>query len=770
MTSLKPVDPTNVETALSVSIVGRVQGIGYRPVLARLAKALGLKGWVVNTAQGVHVCVEGPSRQIESFVSTCAAACPIGGHVESLQTESVPYSHADSFQIIEGFRQGNLSTPVPLDRVVCQACRDEVADPHDRRFQYWLSSCSDCGPRYSIIDQMPYERSSSAMVDFDMCETCRGEYQQSSDRRFHAQTTCCPQCGPTLSGLDRAVDCLRSGGILGVKGLGGYQLMVDATAEASIRRLRERKGRLSKPLAVMVASLDDARKWASLRPCDEAELCGPAGPIVICPLERTGPGNEKLPHGITCGLNSLGILLPTTPLHVWLADQLSPLVVTSANLEGQPIVYRDHPAHDSPGPLADVWIDHNRPIRRPIDDSVVQHAGGKRTTIRAARGLAPLSLPLPARLLRHHVLAVGGHQKVAIAWCNGHQAILGPHLGDMDTTQSRHRFIAQVADGCTLSGCEPVAVAHDWHPDYFTTQWARDFADKRALRTIAVQHHHAHIASGILEVGWYDQPVLGIAWDGTGLGTGDRLWGGESLVASLDGFHRVVSLRPWRLPGGDIAITQPWRSAAAMLADVHAWDGACQRWHALPPDKRPLAQVILSDNLPGIWTTSMGRLFDAVAALVLSPKVAGQPVGYEGELAAMLESLCDRGADGHYRLPIRSMSAESTDVDYELDWRPLISDLVDDLSRETPRPTVAMRFHRTLARAAGEISRLFPELPVVLAGGVFQNRILLELISAELESTGVRLAVPSQIPLNDGGLAAGQLAIALAQWETTACV
>ncbi|MBX3422273.1 MAG: carbamoyltransferase HypF [Pirellulaceae bacterium] len=755
--------------ALRLTLLGQVQGIGYRPALARLAEQLDLHGWVANTPHGVQVHVEGQPDKIRRFTELCTATCPEGGHVADMLLESAPPSHTCSFHIVEHSLPVNLRTSVPVDRVVCGACRQEIANTDNHRYGYWLTSCSQCGPRYSIIETMPYERFSSSMAAFEMCDVCQREYQCSSDRRFHAQTTCCPRCGPSLTGLDQSLACLQSGGILGVKGLGGYQLIVDASDDLAVKRLRTCKGRPAKPLAVMVADLEAARKLAILQPDDEVTLAGPAGPIVICQLRSPQVGSQTLPESITCGLGSLGIMLPTTPLHVWLAAHISPLVVTSANVESQPILYGSLEELDPEFPLADHWIDHDRTIRRPIDDSVVQNVGSRQVTVRSARGLAPLSLPIPERLLRHQVVAVGGHQKVALALCNGYQAVLGPHMGDMVTTQSRRRLIQQIDDCCTLYGCRPTVVVHDCHPDYFTTQWAREVAARQSLRLVAVQHHHAHIASGMLEAGWCEQQVLGLAWDGTGLGTDTLIWGGETLVASLSDFKRVASLRPFQLPGGEIAISEPWRIAAAMISEVQRWDGSFQAQPFVPATSRGRATAWLADSPSTVWSTSMGRLFDAVAALVLPGELGCQSVGYEGHFAALLETLCDPAATGHYPLPIHSMELAHSEIEHELDWRPMMRAVVCDLQHGLPRSAVAMRFHRTIARLASQIHRLFPELPMVLAGGVFQNRVLLQLMIEDLESSGIALAIPSKIPINDGGLAAGQLAVALAQVEATAC-
>jgi hydrogenase maturation protein HypF len=758
--------------AWRLRIQGRVQGVGYRPALACLAGELDLSGWVRNTSQGVEVHVEGPISQVQRFADRCKEICPSTGEVDSIETGQCAALNRSSFQIETGSQGNTLSTRVPMDLVVCQQCIDEVNDPSNRRYGYLLASCSQCGPRYTILEAMPYEREATSMRGFLLCNNCRDEYNSPSDRRFHAQTTCCSKCGPNLKNLSCALESLRKGKIIGIKGVGGYQLLVDAYNSAAIERLRKLKGRPEKPFAVMISSVQNADSTSEFSPLERALLKSSAAPIVVVPASSL-----RMPCEVSQGLSSVGLMLPTTALHEWLTRKVGPLVVTSGNLEGEPIAFEDHLASQSLEHLADVLIDHDRPIVRPIDDSVVRVIGRQQVTLRLARGLAPLTLDLgqavkacdplvadPAMFQTdHQILAVGGHQKVAIALSNGVQQVLGPHLGDMDTLDSRQRFVDHVNDLMQLYHVAPSIVVHDQHNDYFTTSWSKDYARENNIRTIAVQHHHAHIVAGMIEPQWLDRQVLGVAWDGTGLGTDGTIWGGEFLTATATGFERLASLRPFPMPGGEAAIREPWRLAAALIREVCEWDNSVDN----PLDNQTNIELLLARSMYSPMTSSIGRLFDAVAALVLPKELLhSSRAGYEGHFAALLESCCDLDSQGVYPMPISQACEIVMPTDSRLpapttlDWRPLIRSILKDMKLRTSPPTIAMRFHRTLALAIRHVSELVGNLPVVLGGGVFQNRVLVDLVVEQFSNRSVPIAIPRSIPINDGGLAAGQLAIA----------
>lgn len=788
---------TDRHVARRIELHGHVQGIGYRPALARLASGLGLKGVVRNTSCGVEVHVEGALERVQFFIEKIDSACPESGNLQEKVVHEASVQCCDKFSIANAAKLNLLSTTVPADSVVCRACLDEVADPTNRRYGYLLNGCCSCGPRYTLLNSMPFERAGTSMNRFEMCSACCEDYSDPTNRRFHAQTICCANCGPSLQNLADALAALQGGEIVGVKGVGGYQLLVDARNADAVQRLRTKKARYDKPFAVMFPTVQNAELYGNIQPHDRALLQSAAGPIVVV-AARQG----CLPKQVSMELNSIGAMLPTTPLHAWLVNEIGPLVVTSANREGEPIAFRSTEQLETVGAIADVFVDHNRDIVRPVDDSVVRVMGMQTVTLRHARGFAPRTLHLGTSLddEKHHIMAVGAEQKVAIALTNGSQAILGPHLGDMDTLAARERFVEQVDDLTQLYGADPAIIVHDCHEDYFTTRWAKEYAAKRQLRTIAVQHHHAHIVAGMIDAGWLEREVLGVAWDGTGAGTDDTIWGGEFLRATSSGFERVACLRPFLMPGGEAAIREPWRLAVSLIHDLQAWEPMVD--FELPEASSLEKMMIRSINSP--VTSSVGRLFDAVAALILPAESQNKSAscsevpssetmnsetvnsqlstsatvrvdsllrrrtGYEGHFAVLLETCCDLDAKGRYPMPICEpgmltlANGKPLRLPQTLDWRPMLLAILEDLKRNTPASTMAMRFHRTMANAVFRLTDVYEELPVVLGGGVFQNKVLVDLIAAEFSERAIPLAIPTALPINDGGIAAGQLAIASA--------
>lgn len=750
-------DPTRT-AARRLVLAGRVQGLGVRPAIYRLATRLGLGGRVQNTARGVEIEVEGNARSVARFQVELPEALPRGSVLERLWDEDAEPSGAEQFTIVRESDDGPLAARVPSDMGVCADCLREIGDSRDRRFGYPFTSCTACGPRYTIIQRMPYERRDTTMAHFAFCPPCQQEYEQPGERRFHAQTNACSHCGPRVWANDeqerviaagdeavrRVSAALRQGRILAVRGLGGYQLLVDATNDQAVRRLRERKRRRAKPLAVMVATLEDARNWALVDASEERSLTDRSNPIVLLTARRDRP----LAASVHPGFDTLGLMLPTTPLH-WLLVQGAgaPLVCTSGNREGEPLEYDVDSAQQGLAGVADLWLHHDRPILRPIDDSVVRVIGGRPVTIRLARGLAPYALDLPTSA---PMLALGGYFSSAVAWSNGVQSVLGPHIGDLEGLAARQRYLDQCHDWQELYRCRPQHLIHDLHPEYYSSLWAME----QSLPRRTAQHHHAHIVTGMLEHGWLDRLVLGVAWDGTGLGTDGTIWGGEFLLARAGNFERFGHLRAFPLPGGEAAIHEPWRVALAVTAAT-AGPGEAVRTvgTALPEAATRRVLSILDRPKFSPPTTSAGRLFDAAASLILGLHAAD----FEGQPAMLLEACADRGAAGEYGFPMQGGAIPV------LDWRPLVRELLRDRSAGVEPPTMAMRFHRALARGIVQVCRLRPALPVVLAGGVFQNRLLTELV-LELMPPGDdrRWGLPGTIPPNDGGLAAGQLAVAAA--------
>jgi hydrogenase maturation protein HypF len=718
---------------------------------------LGIAGTVRNSSRGVEIEVEGPLSILDSFESKLPSVLPKAAHVSKAESAPIPAIGHGEFEIAPEFREGPLVTRVPQDRAVCSDCLREIDQPGERRQAYPFTSCTLCGPRYTVIRAMPFERCDTSMDHFPLCERCLSEFRRPQDRRFHAQTMACPTCGPQVwsrgthssdarhgaAAIAEAVRQILAGKIVAIRGIGGYQLLVDATNHAAVTRLRECKCRRAKPLAVMVESLVAAQTIAHLEEADISALCDPSGPIVLV-RARAGNGLSEAIHPL---IDTVGVMLPTTPLHalfVYSCDR--PLVCTSANREGDPLEFDVAAAERNLKGMCDLWLHHDREIVRPIDDSVVRVMAGRRVTLRLARGLAPLPLNLPPL---PPTIAVGGFLKAAAAWSNGHQSVLGPHIGDQQGIAARQRFVDHLADMQQLYRFRAERFVHDMHPEYFSTQWARSQA--QATKMLAVQHHHAHIVAGMLEHDLLDRQVLGVSWDGTGYGTDGTIWGGQFLVASATGFQQVARLRPFCLPGGEAAIHEPWRIAMSICAqlgaavDVRRWT----EWNITECQMQSVARIIDRPQFSPL-TSSAGRLFDAAAALALGVERAD----FDGQAAMRLEAVADSDARGWYEFPLSEGEVP------ELDWRPLLTGMLADKGRGVDDAVIAMRFHRSLAHGITRVCSHWREMPVVLSGGAFQNKLLTELIAELHNDKSQRLGLPGAIPPNDGGLAAGQLAIA----------
>jgi hydrogenase maturation protein HypF len=745
-------------------LAGGVQGIGVRPAIFRLATQLALNGTVRNTSRGVEIEIEGELENLDRFERLLANSLPAAAAVSQVKCEPFAPSGRESFTIVKEPPAGPLSARVPEDRGLCPECSRYIAHYENRRYRYAFTSCTQCGPRYTLIRAMPFERAATTMAEFALCADCVCEYERPGDRRFHAQTTACSACGPRVRSKDiesgeirhgdqafkAAIARLRAGKILAVRGLGGYQLLVDATSQAAVDRLRERKCRRAKPLAVMVESADEARRLAHFDEDEIAAFNDASAPIVLV----RDHANNGLAPAIHPYLDTVGLMRPTTPLHAILARDFGrPLVCTSGNREGDPLEYEIAPAETHLAGVADVWLHHDRKIARPIDDSVVRVIAGRRVAIRLARGLAPLPLDVPAM---PPTIAVGGYLKASAAWSNGSQAVLGPHIGDQESLAARERFLAHLKDWIRLYRMRPVQLVHDMHPEYFSTQWAQ----KQPLRQLAVQHHHAHVVAGMLEHGWLDRRVLGVAWDGTGYGTDGTIWGGEFLVCSPSRFKRVACVRRFVLPGGETAIREPWRIALAVCRQVDRsvhgtpWPG----WNVNASQVASIQQIIDRPALSPV-TSSAGRLIDAAAALILGIDRAD----YDGQAAMRLEAAADRSATGWYEFPLSEGELP------ELDWRPLFAGLLADYHRGVDASVMAMRFHRGLAHGITRVCRHWRKLPVILTGGVFQNRVLTELVAEMHNDNSQPFGLPGTLPPNDGGLAAGQLCIAAARGGVLQC-
>src|SRR5438105_2979868 len=742
-----------------IAIEGVVQGIGFRPAVYRLAVRHGLGGSVRNSLQGVLVDVEGDETMVASFVAELDALAPGRGRRASI-TWQEPRGRAGAFTVDASLRSGTAELSPTPDRATCEDCLAELMSPGDHRHGYALLTCSVCGPRFTIVRALPYDRARTTMEGFKMCSRCRREYETPSDRRFHAETIACPRCGPllTVHGADgapaadpirTAAAALRDGGIVGIKGIGGYHLACDATNAAAIAELRRRKRREAKPLAVMVKDLTAARALCRVSDAEARLLASPARPIVLL----TKRADATLADGVAPGGRELGLLLPYTPLHHLLLDAVeSPLVMTSGNATDDTIAHLDDDAQRRLRGVADVLLTHDRPIVVPCDDSVARVVRDIPRLIRRSRGYVPLAVRLPVAASRP-ILACGGELKNAFALVRGREAFLSQHLGDLTNERAFRTFLDAVGHGRRLLDLSPDVVAHDLHPGYRSTVYARSLD---GVERIAVQHHHAHIASCLADNG-VDRRVIGVAWDGTGYGLDGHVWGGEFLVADLAKSERVGHFELVPLPGGDAAVREPWRMAGALLRAaygdammtldldfVRRLDSAA--W-------RTLTRAI-DHGLNAPLTSSAGRLFDGVASLL----GVRDRITFEAQAAMELEALAgppDRTYPTRLDEASNAIVVRTTDV---------VRAVVDDLLRATPVAMIAARFHATLVDIIERVCRRLRERTgvgaVALSGGVFQNGRLLASAVDALETAGFEVYSHRQVPSNDGGLALGQAAVA----------
>ncbi|WP_244287272.1 carbamoyltransferase HypF [Amycolatopsis rubida] len=738
----------NARTRVSVRVRGVVQGVGYRPFVHGLAQRFGLAGFVGNDAAGVFAEAEGDESGVAEFVAALRAQAPPLAVVDDVRVEAAPPRGGSGFEIVASPAGGSAETLVSADSATCPDCLRELFDPGDRRYRYPFVNCTNCGPRFTIVRGVPYDRPRTTMAGFPMCAECRAEYEDPADRRFHAQPVCCPGCGPSLrfsagggDPLTAAAAALRAGAVLAVKGLGGYHLAVVASDEGAASALRGRKHRAEKPFAVMVPDLRSARELAEVDGAAEELLCGRRRPIVLVPRKS----GTVLAPSVAPGNRRIGLLLPYTPLHhLLLAELAVPIVLTSANVSDEPIVYQDADAFARLGAIADAFLTHDRDIHVRTDDSVVQVCRGREQVQRRSRGYAPE----PVRLHRPapvHVLGVGAELKNTFCLAKADHAFVSHHIGDLENYETLTAFAEGIEHYRGLFDVRPTVVAHDLHPEYLSTKYALELD---GVELVGVQHHHAHIASCLADNG-EDGPVLGVAFDGTGFGPDGTIWGGEFLVADLAGFRRAGHLAPVPMPGGATAIRQPWRMAAAHLAAAGVSAPALRERHAAQWD----AVVRLADSGLAPATSSAGRLFDAVAALLGVRDTSS----YEGQAAIELEQLADPGERGGYPMEFGGYPVQLSVSD-------LVRAVAEDLRAGADPAVIAARFHQGLADAvAGTCVRLRERTgigTVALSGGVFQNVLLLDRTCAALAAAGLRVLTHSRIPANDGGISLGQVAVA----------
>jgi len=742
-------------------IRGAVQGVGFRPCVYRLATELGLNGWVNNSPQGVFIELEGGRLPVEQFILRLGAEKPPRSSIQSLETTWLDPVGYSQFEIRPSDPEGPRTALILPDIAVCEDCFREMFDPENRRYLYPFTNCTNCGPRFSIIEALPYDRANTSMRKFKMCEKCRAEYENPLDRRFHAQPNACPVCGPHVElwaqegnrleehdqAISEAAVALRKGAIVAVKGLGGFHLMVDARNDEAVRRLRGRKHREEKPFAVMFPTLDAVREECKISAIEQRLLLSPESPIVL--LQRRSAGRDRaslIAPSVAPRNLYLGVMLPYTPLHHLLLARLQfSLVATSGNFSDEPICTDEADAVKLLGGVADLFLVHDRPIVRHVDDSIVREMAGRESVLRRARGYAPL--PIELKRSSPPILAVGAHLKNTVALSIGRQVFISQHIGDLETVPAVAAFYHAVQDLERMYETYPRVVAADAHPDYASSSFAR--ASKRRL--ISVQHHAAHIYSCMAEND-IELPALGIAWDGTGYGLDGTVWGGEFLKMKAGGFERFSHFRTFGLPGGEAAIKAPRRSALGLLYEI--FGSSAFRMNKLPTvsafstEELSIFSVIFEKKINVPVTSSTGRLFDAVASLI----GLRQKTSFEGQAAMELEfALNGIFIDRVYKI-VHQNSV--------VDWEPMVREIVDDLDRGVSVGEIAATFHNTMVEIMVDVSRRANEKRVVLSGGCFQNKYLTERAVRRLKEEGFVPYWHQRVPTNDGGIALGQIAAA----------
>ncbi len=746
-----------MSTRLRVVIRGAVQGVGFRPFVYRLAQSLQLNGWVLNCAEGVFIEVEGSKEILDQFLLKLQREHPPRAFIQSLEYSLLDAVGFVGFEIRESASNGAKRTLVLPDIATCPDCLSEIFDPSNRRYRYPFTNCTNCGPRFSIIESLPYDRSNTSMKKFSMCPECTREYEDPADRRFHAQPNACPVCGPQLAlwdergkiitcrdaALKAAVEEIRAGRIVALKGIGGFQLLVDAQNDEAVRRLRARKHRDEKPFALMYPRLEDVQKVCDVSMLEERLLLSPESPIIL--LRRRRNALSTLAPSVAPGNPSLGIMLPYTPLHHVLMHELGcPVVATSGNLSDEPICTDEREAVERLAGVADCFLVHDRPIVRHVDDSIVRILLGRELVLRRARGYAPLPLTVPLEP-EEPTLAVGGHLKNTVAFSVGKNVFVSQHIGDLETQESFQAFHRVIHDFKRLYEVQPRTVVCDLHPDYRSTQYARE----SGLNVVSVQHHYAHVAACMAE-NEMEGELLGVSWDGTGYGPDGTIWGGEFLLTSDASFTRVGAFRTFPLPGGERAIKEPRRSALGLLYELYGSDAFDQGFvkQSFTDSEQRLLEQMLQNNLHSPRTSSVGRFFDAVAALLN----VRQRLSFEGQAAMELECVATE-LDTEERYSCGLLAGSILTVD----WSAMMTELLKDTGKGVPVARIAAKFHNTLAASVLEVARHIGQTRVVLTGGCFQNRLLTERTVTLLRREGLQAYWHQRIPPNDGGIALGQL-------------
>ncbi len=748
---------------LLINITGIVQGVGFRPAVYRYACDNELTGWVNNNTSGVTLEIQGSDAALTRFMDQLRFAPPPLARINTFTQTEIPVKKESGFVITESQSEGPSVTEIPPDTSICPECQKEMNDPSDRRYLYPFINCTHCGPRYTIVEDLPYDRPLTTMKIFPLCPDCKSEYEDPGNRRFHAQPVSCPNCGPHLALWDSTatpvdvdnviaatVDRLKAGQVMAIKGLGGYHLVVDARNESAVSLLRKRKQRPDKPLAVMVRDIETLKQYAVISDSEAAWLSSPQAPIV---LVKQTLSNTDLAPSLVIENDRLGVMLPYTPLHQLLMKSFPVLVMTSANLSEEPLVSTEQEVTESLLNLIDGALVHDRPIAHKCDDSILKFMAGGPVMIRRARGFVPLPLPLPTG--GNCILAAGGELKSTFGLNRNNTAYLSPHLGDLENYATVQNYQYELTRWQHLLELEPTAVVHDLHPDYQSTR----IAQQLGLPILEpVQHHHAHAAAVMAEYG-LSGPVLALCWDGTGFGTDNHIWGGEGLVADLSGFERLAHFEYMPLPGGDVATKEPWRLALSALWQATEGNPEQAHWdrsNLIPETKKDFILQMLTRKINCPLSSGLGRVFDVVYGLIAHT----QQVFFEGRSGMALESWAVRS-----RTEI-CYSYKLTD-DGIISLQPLYLALIEDLRNKVRVEDISRKFHNTLGEIALAVSRYLRNLrgdyPVVISGGCFQNALLTELVVNKLESNGFTVYGSRQVPPNDGCIAYGQLAIALSR-------
>jgi len=758
---------TSILSSVHINVRGVVQGVGFRPFVYQLATKYNLKGWVCNTSEDVKIELEGEVEAINKFLLDLQEQAPPRAHIEDISTTHYSPANYENFEIRHSIAEEGKYQLISPDIATCQDCLKEILTPGDRRYHYPFTNCTNCGPRFTIIKDIPYDRPQTTMNRFQMCPECQQEYDDPLNRRFHAQPNACPKCGPKLELVDaegNPVDSadaisatsqlLREGKIIAIKGLGGFLLACDATNQAAIDRLRQRKMRPFKPLAIMVASAEEAKKHCYISDEEEKLLTSSHSPIVLLKWKAT----SSVSPAVAPNLKYLGVMLPYTPLHhILLRETGLPLVMTSGNLSEEPIAKDNDEAVKRLKGIADYFLIHNRDIYARYDDSVTMVERGITQLIRRARGYAPY--PIHLSFKSQQILGCGAGEKNTFCLTRDEYAFLSQHIGDMENLETMEHFEDSIALYQRLFRIEPKVIAHDLHPEYLTTKYAQELATKSDIRLVPVQHHHAHIVSGMVDNG-LEAPVIGVAFDGTGYGSDGNIWGGEFLVADYQRFTRMGHLEYLPLPGGAIAIKKPYRIAIGYLLSLLGETSLKQNLPFLKQVDSVEIDIIrkqMEKEINSPLTSSCGRLFDAVSALI----GVRSTIEYEAQAAIELEMLAYDKVNETAYYPVSIIEQDDLSL---VKLQDLFSAIIYDLQSDTTRATIAIKFHNTIAQMIRKLCQVISDktgiTQVVLSGGVFQNRLLLRKAASLLEAGGVTVFTHQQVPCNDGGISLGQAVIA----------